>query len=591
MSIIKRIASLRSLMKEKCVDGILIYGTDPHLSEYVPNSWRSREWISGFTGSYGKVAITSERAALWTDSRYFIQAQSQLSGTQFELIRDLQADTISVDCWLSMELESGSSVVTDGLSISAAQATALELKLGAKGISLILNMCLVSLIWKDRPGLPQDPVVDYPVIYAGRSRTEKLAMIRDLLVKNGAGSTLICQLDDLAWSFNLRGNDISYNPLFVGYGYIDQHQAILFVKDGKIPQKLIKDLRKDGVRVMNYESIYLFLANIVHHPCYLDPERTNSLIYRQISTNCEIIKGLAIPTLLKSIKNEVEIAGMRNAHCRDGVAIVNFLYWFSECFGKEKITELTIAGKLNEFRSAQKYFMGESFCPIIAFGSHGAIVHYSVTPETDVDILPDGILLIDSGGQYLDGTTDITRTIATGKATEKQQSDFTLILKGLVQLAKAVFPANTRGYSLDILARKALWNNGLNYGHGTGHGVGHYSSVHEGPMAIRPEYNTEPIQAGQILTNEPGLYREGEYGIRIENVMECINEIGPELSRFLSFNTITLCPIDRRLVNRVLLTREEEDWLNEYHTRVFNELEFYLLPEVQKWLKTQCAPI
>lgn len=589
MNVIDRITSLRSLMKLKGIDGYLIYGTDPHLSEYVPDAWRSREWISGFTGSYGKVAITQDHAALWTDSRYFIQAESQLSGTGIAMIKDRQADTISVDHWMEQKLKPGSTVAIDGLTISAAEAHALELKLSANRITLDLTADLVSPIWKKRPTLSQVAVTDFSVRFAGRSRSEKLSQIRKQLIVNRSKATLICQLDDLAWSFNLRGNDIRYNPLFTGYGYVDQEQAILFIGNGKIPAALKDVLESDGVHVVNYESIFSFLEQLKQLSFYLDPDRTNSLIYRLISKRCKVHDGLSVPTLLKSVKNEGETLGMKEAHVRDGVAMVNFLCWFDKYLGKEKITELSIAEKLRKFRSEQAFFMGESFSPTVAFGVHGAIVHYSATSESEIEVLPDGILLFDSGGQYLDGTTDITRTIATGKVTLKQQTDFTLVLKGMIQLAKAVFPENTKGYSLDILARKALWSNGLNYGHGTGHGVGHYLSVHEGPMAIRPEYNGEPIRAGQIITDEPGIYREGEYGIRIENVLVCKEECQSDFGRFLSFETLTLCPIDRKLVNRQLLTEDELDWLNAYHARVLTELGSLLNVDVLQWLKTKCA--
>ena len=591
MSVVNNITSLRRLMLEKGIDAYLIYGTDPHLSEYVPAAWRSREWISGFTGSYGKVAISQSRASLWTDSRYFIQAEMQLSGTEIEMIKDRQADTISVDSWMGKELKSGSVVATDGLTISAAEANALEQKLNANGITLELNVDLVSPIWEKRPIISQAPVYDFPVRYAGRSRAEKLAEIRNQLIKHEAGATLICQLDDVAWTFNLRGKDISYNPLFTSYGYIDEQQAILFINDGKVPEGLRLDMEREGVRVINYESIYSFLEQIDSLTFYLDPERTNSLIYRIVTKRLKVIDGLSIPTLLKSVKNEVENEGMRNAHIRDGVAIVNFLFWFDQNFGKEKITELTVGAKLKEFRSGEDLFMGESFSSLVAFGSHGAIVHYSATSETVYEVLPDGILLFDTGGHYLDGTSDITRTISTGEVTPQQQLDFTLVLKGTIQLAMAVFPENTKGYSLDSFARKALWSNGLNYGHGTGHGVGHFLCVHEGPMSIRQEYNSEPIREGQVLTDEPGLYRTGEYGIRTENVMVCQEKYKSDFGRFLSFDTLTLCPVDRKLINRQLLTEEELNWLNTYHARVYTELGSRLDTEVLQWLKTQCVPI
>ena len=591
MNVFDRIISQRVIMFKNDIDAVIISGTDPHLSEYVPDAWRSREWISGFSGSYGKVAITKDRAVLWTDSRYFIQAESQLSGTGIVMLKDRQADTISVDQWLSGELVSGSTVAIDGFTISATEAKVLEHKLGAKGINLDVKTDLVSPVWENRPLISCAQLHDYPLRFAGRSRAEKLTQIRERMTAIGAASTLICQLDDLAWTFNLRGSDILYNPLFTGYGYVDHSQAILFVDEEKMTDELISGLNREGVAVMNYNSIFSILPNVLSSTVFLDPDRTNSLLYRFIEERGNVIVGLAIPTLLKSIKNEVEIEGMREAHRRDGVAMVNFLYWFDRNFDKEKITELSISEKLRLFRSEQICFSGESFCSTVAYGPHGAIVHYSVTPETDCEILKDGILLIDSGGQYLDGTTDITRTIAVGKVTDQQKSDFTLVLKGMIRLAKAVFPENTKGYSLDILARKDLWNNGLNYGHGTGHGVGHYLSVHEGPMAIRQEYNGEPICAGQIITNEPGLYREGEYGIRIENVLLCKDECKSDFGRFLSFDTLTLCPIDLKLVNVQLLTNEERIWINSYHKRVLTELESRLHKDLLIWLKCQCAPI
>ncbi|MEI6679632.1 MAG: aminopeptidase P family protein [Mariniphaga sp.] len=589
MSVISRITSLRCLMLEKSIDAVIISGTDPHLSEYIPDYWQSREWISGFSGSYGKVAITQTRAALWTDSRYFIQAESQLSGTGITMIRDRQADSITISQWLQQELKEGSIVSINGLTISAAEADTLEINLSAKGISLDINSDLVSPVWKNRPLLPQSMIIDYPVAFAGISRSQKLAQIRIRLNEADAQSTLICQLDDLAWIFNLRGNDINYNPLFMGYGFVDQNEAILFVEIKKLSDHLIDELTSDGIRVMEYESIFSVLVEKNLAKVSLDPDRTNSLIYRFVSRQCDVIDGLSFPTLLKSVKNEVEIAGTREAHLRDGIAMVNFLYWFDKNFSNEIITELTIANKLKEFRADQSWFMGESFCPTVAFGSHGAIVHYSTTPESDVEIAPDGILLIDSGGHYLDGTTDITRTIATGEATLEQKSDFTLVLKGMIQLATAVFPVNTKGHSLDILARKALWDKGLNYGHGTGHGVGHYLSVHEGPMSVRPENNNEPIRAGQILSDEPGLYREGKYGIRIENVLVCNNDCQTDFGNFLSFDTLTMCPIDRKLINPELLSIDELRWVNTYHNIVLTKLKPHLNREVLKWLTAQCA--
>ena len=591
MNIIYRITSLRNLMKSESVDALIIYGTDPHLSEYVPVNWRSIEWISGFTGSYGRVVITQDQALLWTDSRYFLQAQSQLQNTGFIVMKDRQADSISLAQWLNQVLNPGSSVAIDGLTISAGEMNNLKEEIGAKGIHLIISKDLVSAKWQDKPSIPQALVVDYPVRFAGQSRSDKLLHIRNKLTENQVEATLISQLDDLAWSFNLRGNEIQYNPLFTGYGYIDHQKAILFVSDGKVPALLCEILKREGVDVKSYESVWDMLSEKIPASVYLDPDHTNSLAYQFFSERTRVVDGIAIPTLLKSVKNDVEIAGMRAAHRRDGTAMVNFLYWLNKNGQNEELTELSVAERLRSFRSTTKYFMDESFSPIVAWGPHGAIVHYSATPETDVKITPDGILLIDSGGQYLDGTTDITRTIPIGKINSKQKSDFTLVLKGMIALAKIKFPVGTKGYSLDILARKSLWDNGLNYGHGTGHGVGHYSSVHEGPVAIRPEFNLQSIQKGQVITDEPGLYREGEYGIRIENVLLCKNENRSAYGQFLSFETLTLCPIEKRLINRGLLNNEELEWLNSYHRRVFEALKPGLEGDVLKWLEKQCAPI
>jgi len=591
MNIISLITSLRSLMISERIDALIIYGTDPHLSEYVPNNWRSIEWISGFTGSFGRVVITQDHALLWTDSRYFIQAQSQLKNTGFVMMKDRQADTISIGQWLNQVLKSGSSVAIDGLTISASEMNKLKEELGAKSINLIISKDLVSTNWKNRPSAPLTLIVDYPLRFAGQSRPDKLAQIRNTLIKNHAEATLICQLDDLAWSFNLRGNEIRYNPLFTGYGYIDQQKAILFINEKKIPAALCDTLKRDGVDVISYESIWDILSEKIPKSVYLDPDHTNSLAYQFFSERTRVVGGVAIPMILKSVKNDVEIAGMRAAHRRDGTAMVNFLYWLNKYAQEDELTELSLAERLRAFRADQKYFMDESFSPIVAFGPHGAIVHYGATRETDIKIAPDGILLIDSGAQYLDGTTDITRTISIGKVNTKQKSDFTLVLKGVIALAKAKFPVGTKGYSLDILARKSLWENSLNYGHGTGHGVGHYLSVHEGPVGIRPEFNRENIQKGQIITDEPGIYREGEYGIRIENVLLCQNGGSSEFGPFLSFDTLTMCPIDRRLIIRGLLNNEEINWLNIYHKRVLGALKSHLKADVLKWLTKQCAPM
>ena len=591
MNVIERITSLRNLMRLEKIDAMLIYGTDPHLSEYVPSAWRSIEWISGFTGSYAKVVITRDKALLWTDSRYFIQAENQLKGNGFLIMKERQSDTIPIDQWLNLELSPGNTIAIDGQTVSHIEINNLGKHFNAHGLIFLINKDLISQIWNNRPLMVNNPIVDYPLNFAGSSRSEKLSEIRKRLSDNHADATMICQLDDLAWSLNLRGSEINYIPCFTGYAFITHDQAFIFLNKVSISSKLTENLKTEGISVFDYESLFSVLEMNLPSTIFLDPDRTNSIIYSFYAQRSSIIDGISIPTQLKSIKNKVEISGMRAAHRRDGVAMVNFLYWFDKHSQSDQITEMSLAEKLRSFRSDQKYFIGESFSPIVGFGPHGAIVHYSATPETDATIKKDGILLIDSGGQYLDGTTDITRTISIGKVNSDQRCDFTLVLKGMINLAKAKFPAGTKGHSLDALARNALWSNGLNYGHGTGHGIGHYLSVHEGPMSIRSEYNHEPIREGQIMSNEPGLYRQDQYGIRIENVILCQNEKFSAFGPFLSFETLTLCPIDKKLIKRNLLNADELSWLNGYHKNVLRQLKPYLKPEVVKWLTIQCSSL
>jgi Xaa-Pro aminopeptidase len=591
MKIIDRIYSLRVLMKTNGIDAYIITGTDPHLSEYLPDRWRTREWISGFTGSYGRVVVTHYKAILWTDSRYFLQAEEQLKDTGIEMFKDRLPESISYDKWLISELKSGSIIAIDGLTISASEFINLNDKLTANGLILQQSEDLLSQIWIDRPKLPSNPAFEHQVQFAGFSRIQKFNLIQQKLKGNGATATIITLLDDLAWSFNIRGTDIKYNPLVTGYGYIAEDEISIFIDRVKISPELQKSFSNDGITIYEYNFFTEFLRNISNKTILLDADRTTSSIYQIVNKSNKIITAMSVPTVLKSIKNDVEINGMRDTHRRDGAAMVNFLYWFHQNIGKIKITELTVCEKLKEFRSKQNLFMGESFHPIVGYAAHSAIVHYSVTEESDIKVLPDNLLLIDSGGQFLDGTTDITRTIAAGNVSEQQKIDFTLVLKGTIGLAKAVFPEGTKGYSLDSFARKPLWDNGINYGHGTGHGIGHFLCVHEGPMSIRQEFNPEPIQIGQIISDEPAFYREGEYGIRTENVILCKEIFTTKFGRYLGFETLTLCPIDQKLILPSLLSEEEIVWLNNYHARILKELKSLLDSEVFEWLKNQWTQI
>lgn len=591
MSVLNNVNSLKSTIKKASVNAVILYGTDPHLSEYVPDHWQFIKWLSGFTGSYAKMVVTQDKTLLWTDSRYFIQAEDQLKNSGIILMRDRQIDSVSIENWLINELRSGDVVALDGRTISASEYSQLKTNFAANGISLVEADGLLYSIWSERPLVQYSEISSYPPSLAGKKRTEKLETIRQLLADRGVEATLISALDDLAWTFNLRGEMHNFSPLFAGYGYVDQKRAILFVSTGQISKSLALELVGDGVEVMAYETLFTFLSANITKSIYLDSSRINSKLMNLFLGNSFVIEGVSLIAKLKSVKNKVEISGMKAAHRRDGVAMVNFLYWLDRSLGKEKITELSIAERLKYFRAQQDRFKGESFSSIVGFGPHGAIVHYNATQDTDVEICKNGILLIDSGGHYWDGTTDITRTIAIGKVTAKQKKDFTLALKGMIGLANAVFPNGTKGHSLDILARNSLWKEKLNYGHGTGHGVGHYLSVHEGPMSIRTEINNEPISPGQILSNEPGIYREAEYGIRIENILLCTSA-GENLGiSFNSFETLTLCPIDRILINKSLLNSDEVKWINSYHKMVYSALKSSLKPDVLNWLKSKCTPL
>lgn len=578
-------------MREHRIDAYLVTGADPHLSEYLPDHWQTREWITGFTGSYGRVVITMEQVLLWTDTRYFLQAGEELAGTGIVVMKERVPDAISVEEWICSHLKQGEKFAVDGRTISAADANEIEAKIGAKGICFDTQSDLVSPCWEGRPQPSMQQVYEHPQIFAGKSRVEKIGEVRKRLSQSGKDALIISMLDDLAWILNLRGGDIDYIPLFTAYGYLDQHRFCLFVDPLKT-ENIREILKKDGIQLFSYDSFENFLQRIKSLKWAIDPVRTNSLIAKILSENNSVTFSTSLIALMKSIKDEREIEGMKQAHLRDGAAMVNFLHWLTQAINKERLSEISVGDKVAQFRSQQPHFKGPSFHPIVGFGDHGAIVHYHARPATDYTISADNLLLIDSGGQYWDGTTDITRTVSPGIPSEKQREDFTTCLKGHIALATIVFPEGTRGYSLDPLVRKPLWDRGINYGHGTGHGIGYFLSVHEGPMSIRTEYNSEPIREGQIMSNEPGIYRENEYGIRIENVILCKNYRKSEYGTYLCFETISLCPLDRKLIKVELLSQDEIIWINNYHATVFKKVSPLLEnPGVVQWLKQECAPI
>ncbi len=568
MNIQNRITALRIEMKTLGLDALYISGTDPHASEYLPKRWQTRSFISGFTGSFGIVVVTANEAGLWTDTRYFIQAEEQLKGSGIEMHKLRVPDAVSPENWLAGKLVSANTVGIDTQTISVAGFRNLQKILAKKGVKLVTAPDLFEIVWKDRPPFPADEIFDFGAAFSGISRKEKQNQIADKLNDLNADIHIVTMLDELAWQFNLRGSDINYNPVFMGFGLVGKNENFLFVNKSRIPEDLFKLLENEGVCIRDYDTFYSFLSEIKGKKIVLDPQTANFQAYSSLLKHNEIIEETSLISKAKARKNSTELKGFREAMLKDGVALVEFLFWLKSSIGKTKITEYEIGRKLAGFRSKQSNFRGESFPPIVGYKSHGAIVHLSVGLDDALEVDPEGILLFDSGGQYLEGTTDITRTVVLGEVSDQQKKDFTLVLKGMISLSLAEFPLGTKGCHIDILARQPLWENGLNYGHGTGHGVGHFLNVHEGPMAIRQEYNEHSIEPGMVMSNEPAFYREGEYGIRTENMMVCVEKEKTQFGQFLGFETLTICPIDTTLIIPELLSEKEKHWLNDYHEKV-----------------------
>lgn len=586
-----RLKNLRMEMLKQNLDAIYISGTDPHASEYLPDRWKTREYISGFTGSFGIIVITQEEAGLWTDTRYFIQAEDQLKGSGIKMFKLRVPNSMPPEVWLTKKLSSGSKVGIDPNSVSIAVYRNLENILGEKGISLAKTPDLLDKIWEDRPEISKNMISEMSISHAGLSRREKKELVVAGLKKHNADIHVITTLDELAWLFNLRGSDVEYNPVFTGYGIVGKNEFILFTDKNKVPKDFFVRFEKEKISILDYIDFFPYLNELKKKRIFIDPSTANYAVYETLFRGNFIAEGTSKVALLKSRKNPVELEGFREAMKKDGVALTEFLHWLKSSVGNKPVTEYTVGRKLAEFRSRQDGFQGESFPPIVGYKSHGAIVHLVVGPGDALPIEPEGVLLFDSGGQYLQGTTDITRTVALGKVSEQTKKDFTLVLKGMIALSSAVFPEGTKGCNLDILARKALWDNGLNYGHGTGHGVGHFLNVHEGPMSIRQEINPVAIEPGMVLSNEPALYRQGKYGIRTENMMVCVEKKETEYGRFFGFETLTLCPIDIRLVEMDMLTTEERNWINEYHRQVNRQLSPLLNEELKSFLNELTKPV
>lgn len=591
--ILQRLAILREAMKQEHFDAYIIPSSDAHLSEYTPEHWKGRRWISGFTGSAGTIVVTTDKAGLWTDGRYFLQAGEQLKGTSIELFKDGIPGTPSIEQFLSSELKAGQTVGIDGRCFPAGAASATELALDIYGIKLRTDKDLFEVAWKDRPEIPRGELFVQPVEYAGESVKDKIARVNKELAAHGANAIIVTMLDELAWIFNLRGRDVECNPVGVAFGYISARESILFAFPEKITPEVRKAMEEGGVKIMNYDAIYEYIPTLpAEERLLIDKKRITRALFDLIPAASRKIDGTSVITAMKAIKNETELAGVRRAMVRDGVALTRFFMWMEkEWDAGRNHDEVALGEKLTAFRAAQPLYFGDSFDTICGYQDHGAIIHYRAVPESAHIVKREGVLLIDSGGQYLDGTTDITRTTALSEPSAELKRDYTLVMKGHIAIATAQFLEGSRGSQLDILARKALWDNGMNFAHGTGHGVGCFLNVHEGPQNIRMDENPTEIKIGMITSNEPGLYRSGKYGIRIENLIVTKLNTETEFGRFFGFETVTACFFDNKLIDKSLFTEAEVKWYNDYQAWVYKTLSPELTAEESSWLKEKTQAI
>lgn len=581
-----KINELRKLMKDRSLDAYIIPPTDPHQNEYTPDYWKTLQWISGFTGSAGTLLVTENFAGLWTDSRYFIQAEEELKNTGIELVKLKIPYAAEYVQWLEKNLNVGQTIGMDGKTVAQSMVYQLKKEVLSKGLKINCTFDLPGMLWEDRPILPDSPVFEHKPGYAGMSLGEKLLKVREEMYSSKISHHLLTALDDIAWLLNLRGKDVEYNPVFFAYMLISKDLATLFIDHKKIPDAINEKLIHDNIHIAPYESLEEHLSALDQtSTVLLSTKKISHHNYSCIPSHCEKIDGLSIPARLKAIKNTTELSNIRNAMIKDGAALVRFFYWLENHIGREEITEYGIVEQLQRFREEQAGYIGDSFHTIAGYKEHGAVVHYIVKKETAYTLKPEGMLLLDSGAQYIDGTTDITRTVCLGKPTEEQKITYTYILKGLISLSMAIFPEGTKGFQLDALARMPLWQQGKNYGHGTGHGIGYFLNVHEGPQGISPNPgNNFPLQPGMIQSNEPGFYKEGDFGIRLENLIVVVPHKETSCGKFMKFETLTLFPFEASLIDKDLLSTDEQQWINEYHQQVFENLSHRLGKQENQWL-------
>lgn len=590
---VARLDALRNVMREVGIAAVVVPQADPHLGEYLAAHWQVRRWLSGFTGSAGDLVVTLDRALLWTDSRYFIQAAAQLDGSGIELMKDGLAETPSIAAFLCSALPAGSRVGVDGMLFSAPALEALASRLESAGIDLDCHFDPVGRLWSDRPALPDGKIFVHDSKYAGQSARRKIEDVLGAVKGEGAAAVFVSALDEIAWILNIRCNDVRHTPVATSYLYLSEADKVLFIAEAKLTDETRAYLASEGVRTLDYGAVTAFLAALPESVRVLvDPARTSGAVMDILGSRA-VATAVSPAAVMKSVKNDVQIAGVRDAMVRDGVALVKaFMEIERRMADGEATTELDVAALLHEYRSQGDLYFDESFGTIAGYADHGAIVHYEADAASNAQLQPRGLLLVDSGAQYLDGTTDITRTIALGEPTAEEKRDFTLVMKGHIALANTVFPAGTRGAQLDAIARQFLWKNGLSYLHGTGHGVGHFLSVHEGPHSIRLNNVEAPLLPGSITSNEPGLYREGVHGIRCENLVLCRELMETEFGTFLGFETLTLFPFDRSLFDTSIMTEEEVAWVDSYHALVRERLWPALENAAQRaWLDVHTASL
>ena len=598
----QRLEDLMEVLRREHLAAFIFPSTDSHQGEYVPDHWKGREFISGFNGSAGTAVVTMNAAALWTDSRYFIAAEEQLKGTEFRLMKLKIEGTPTIPQWINSQLAIGNCQSTEvGIDGWCSSANAVKELIGdlrrEGGLTLRTNLDPLREIWRDRPQIPTNAVEIFPIVYAGETTHDKLGRIRQALRERHADGMLMSALDDIAWTLNLRGTDVHCNPVFVSYLLISSKDVTLYINKEKLTPEVTAYLQAEGIKVDAYENVGRGLKDYFEYNILLDPDEVNYTLYKTVSR--EIVEEESPVKRMKTVKNATEIAGFRRAMLKDGIALVKFLKWLDETYEAHETneahrpyeTEISIDRKLTSLRAEQPLYRDISFDTIAGYGQHAAIVHYEATPETDIPLEPHGLLLLDSGAQYLDGTTDITRTIALGPLTDEEKLIYTLVLKGHIQIELCKFPSGSSGTQIDILARKDMWRYGLNYLHGTGHGVGTYLNVHEGPHQFRMEWKPAPLVEGMTITDEPGIYLPGRCGARTENTLLIVPYKETEFGKFLGFESLTLCPIDKRPIVREMMTKEEIDWLNDYHQTVYDKLAPHLDEAERDWLRQATAAL